>query len=112
MRDYKTVQTAIAASTKRAESLKITNELLLDIRELLTQQQKPLQENDINEMSVFELPVSGLTKTGFQYNKIRQLGELRNLSAYELLQMRHFGKTSVKKLITVLKDYGIHLSEH
>ena len=120
---YEDVLKAIQHTDSVEASLKITNTLLLDIRQALLDKDKPTKlpesnsrkkaeyEPEANDVSVFNLPVSTSLKTALQHGGIKYLSQLRHLSAYELLQFRQMGKVNLAELIKALKDYGIDIPE-
>ena len=122
MRDYENILKSIEDSDSLVASLKITNELLLDIREALLSKEKPAPapyypsqpekyEPEAGDISVFNLPISQYLRTALQYGGIQYLSQLRYISAYELLKFRQMGKVNLKELITALKVYGIDVPE-
>lgn len=122
MRDYENILKSIEDSDSLVASLKITNELLLDIREALLSKEKPAPalyypsqpkkyEPEAGDISVFNLPISQGLKTALRNGSIQYLSQMRHISAYELLKFRLMGKVTLKELITVLKDYGIDIPE-
>ena len=122
MRDYENILKSIEGSDSVEASLKITNELLLDIREALLSKGKtttepyyPSQsekyEPETDDTSVFNLPISQGLKTALRNGGIQYLSQLRHISAYELLKFRLMGKVNLKELITALKGYGIDIPE-
>lgn len=125
MRNYNDVLESIQLSENLEASLKLTNELLLDIREALMsnspekakvyplppvakkEQYEPLPD----DVSVFHLPVSTGLRTSLQHGGIRYLSQLRHYSQYEIMQFRQMGKVYMKELLTVLKGYDMDIPE-
>jgi DNA-directed RNA polymerase alpha subunit len=128
MRTYEDLKEAILASTNESESLKITNELLLDIRELLKPKKKekaevdnseveallaeyvnePLNE-ELSSISVQLLPFSSRTKNCLRLGNIKTLGELSTKSYRELSMIRNMGRNSIAEIKDLLAQYNIRM---
>lgn len=128
MRTYDEILESVQGSVNLETSLKLTNELLLDIREALMSakevkekkaeiiESKPTPEKEVfvpspDDVSIYHLPVSTGLRNILQNGKIRYLSDLRHYSQYEVMKFRLMGKVYMKELLTVLKSYGIDMPE-
>ena len=123
MRNYEIIKEAIEKAITTEQNLKITNELLLDIREALLKDAvqeeyqsiaiEPKQEelDGFEDVSVYHLPISTRLKSTLLGSRIVRLSQLRYLSVYDVLRLRNMGSKTAKELVQVLKNYGIDMPE-
>lgn len=121
MQTYEALSTQIAQADTVLDSLKLTNELLLDIREALQQSTARTEGLDLYEanklhyvaaakgISLMDLPIATRTKTGLTYANIRTFEDLEGWSAYDLAKLRHLGAKSIRELAALMKEHGLHL---
>ena len=121
MQTYEALSTQIAQANTVLDSLKLTNELLLDIREALRQSTARTEGVDLYEanklhyvaaakgISLMDLPIATRTKTGLTYANIRTFEDLEGWSAYDLAKLRHLGAKSIRELAAIMKEHGLHL---
>ena len=118
MRTYENVKEAIKASGNTEESLKITNELLLDIRETLLYMSAtaPIEDeaekgkDPLADVSVYDLSISTRALHALLNANLRKVSQLRHLTVLDLtLGKRNIGEKTVKEIVEALKAYGIDM---
>jgi DNA-directed RNA polymerase alpha subunit len=122
MRTYENLIAAIAASGNTEESLKIANELLLDIRETLLSMSAaaPIEEeaekdpDPLDAVSVYDLEISTRAFKGLLNANILKLSELRHLTVVDLVRKsgRNVGEKTIKEIVEAVKVYGIDMPAH
>lgn len=127
MRFRKDIETDLKNATTPEAQLRLTNELLLDIRSLLMAspftdlnvqaqpqvvETKEVRERDPNDVHMMELPLSSRTKKIMKDAKIKYLSDLEKWTAESLLRMRNFGDIGLAELRTIVAQYGITIQEY
>jgi DNA-directed RNA polymerase alpha subunit len=120
MRTYEEIKGAIKASISSEANMKLNNELLLDIREVLMYmsgyEPKKEAEDDmvdpLDSVSIYSLPISTRAKSGLTSYKIYKVSQLRYLTGLDISKMRNMGDKTIKEIVDALKEYGIDMPEY
>jgi DNA-directed RNA polymerase alpha subunit len=120
MRTFEEIKGAIKSSISSEANMKINNELLLDIREVLVYmsgyEPKKEAENEVvdplDSVSIHSLPISTRAKSGLTNYKIDKVSQLRNLTGLDISRMRNMGNKTIKEIVDALKEYGIDMPEY
>lgn len=120
MRTFEEIKGAIKSSISSEANMKINNELLLDIREVLIYmsgyEPKKEAEDDVvdplDSVSVYSLPISTRAKSGLTNYKIFKVSQLRYLTGLDISKMRNMGDKTIKEIVDALKEYGIDMPEY
>ena len=120
MRNLETIKEAIEKAITMEENLKITNELLLDIRELLSNNPafvptsiaaadvKLVEEKDESEF-IANLPLTTRAKKVLISCKVIRLNQLKGISQFNILCVRNSGQVTLKEILIVAKENGIDI---
>ena len=116
MRNLETIKEALEKAKTTEENLKITNELLLDIREMFfamfahvpTSDVKLVEEKDESEF-IANLPLTTRAKKVLISCRVIRLNQLKGISQSDILSMRNSGQLTLKEILTVAKENGIDI---
>ena len=123
MRNLETIKEAIEKAMTMEENLKITNELLLDIRELLSNKPafvptsvaaadvKLVEEKDESEY-IAKVSLSTRAKNVLINGRVRRLNQLKNVSQTDILKMRNSGQLTLQEILIFAKENGIDIPEY
>jgi DNA-directed RNA polymerase alpha subunit len=116
MRSKKELTGNIDNSMMLESQLKLMNEILLDIREiLLSQKTSDLPKvdpeiPDVFDTSVFDLKLSARLRGCLLSGNIATLKDISQLSALQLRRLRGIGTGCIKELKEAVAPYGIHIA--
>ena len=123
MRNLETIKEAIEKAMTMEENLKITNELLLDIREMLLKMPaavptsvaaadvKLVKEKDESEF-IANLPLTTRSKNILINGGVIRLNQLKGVSQSDILKARNSGQVTLKEILTVAKENGIDIPQY
>ena len=118
-----TIKEAIEKAVTMEENLKITNELLLDIRELLSNKPaavptpvavaeiEAIEEKDESEY-IAKVSLSTRAKNVLINGRVRRLNQLKNVSQTDILKMRNSGQLTLQEILIFAKENGIDIPEY
>jgi DNA-directed RNA polymerase subunit alpha len=67
------------------------------------------EENEIHGWKVEELPISKRSKTGLLSGGYKTVGDLRDASRADLLNLQGFGNKSLNEVVELLSEYGVEI---
>ncbi|MBP6976454.1 DNA-directed RNA polymerase subunit alpha [Candidatus Dojkabacteria bacterium] len=67
------------------------------------------QEDEVEDLRVEDLPISKRSKTGLLSGGYKTLGDLRNVSVDDLLNLSGFGNKSLNEVVELLNQYGVNI---
>jgi len=67
------------------------------------------QEDEVEDLRVEDLPISKRSKTGLLSGGYKTLGDLRNVSVDDLLNLSGFGNKSLNEVVELLSQYGVNI---
>ncbi len=67
------------------------------------------EEDEIGSWKIEDLPISKRSKTGLLAKGFKTVGDLRNTTATELLNLPGFGNKSLNEVVELLSEYGISI---
>jgi DNA-directed RNA polymerase subunit alpha len=67
------------------------------------------EDDEIGGWKIEELPISKRSKTGLLSGGFKTVGDLRNTTATELLNLPGFGNKSLNEVLELLTEYGINI---
>lgn len=71
--------------------------------------QSEQEDDEIGGWKIEELPISKRSKTGLLTGGFKTVGDLRNTTATELLNLPGFGNKSLNEVLELLSEYGINI---
>lgn len=126
MRSKTEINNDIQNSMLIESQLKIANELLLDLREILLSRHQvtldggtpsqtatsevPTEDKQIPDISVFDLDIPMRIQSALNAAKIHTLKDLAALNVLDLSRFRGIGKTSIIALKKALVPYGVQIA--
>ncbi len=66
-------------------------------------------EDEVEDLRVEDLPISKRSKTGLLSGGYKTLGDLRNVSVDDLLNLSGFGNKSLNEVVELLNQYGVNI---
>jgi DNA-directed RNA polymerase alpha subunit len=130
MRLKNDIQQDITNATSIEAQVRLNNELLLDIREMLCtlmpdgfqtltkqreqtdQTAETTKEADPNDPHVMEMPLSARVKKILRTYNINYLSDIEQKTAENLLMMRNFGDNCLVELREVVATYGKSIDDY
>ena len=67
------------------------------------------EEDEVKDLRVEDLPISKRSKTGLLSGGYKTLGDLRNASVEDLLNLSGFGNKSLNEVVELLNQYGVNI---
>lgn len=67
------------------------------------------EEDGVKDLRVEDLPISKRSKTGLLSGGYKTLGDLRNASVDDLLNLSGFGNKSLNEVVELLNQYGVNI---
>ena len=67
------------------------------------------EEDDAKDLRVEDLPISKRSKTGLLSGGYKTLGDLRNATVEDLLNLSGFGNKSLNEVVELLNQYGVNI---
>jgi DNA-directed RNA polymerase subunit alpha len=67
------------------------------------------EEDEIGSWKIEDLPISKRSKTGLLTGGYKTVGDLRETTATELLNLPGFGNKSLNEVVELLSEYGINI---
>ncbi len=98
------VMVAMGMSEKQVEELEEEANKVEEVVE-----EKSLENDEIGNWKVEELPISKRSKTGLLAGGFKTVADLRNTTATELLNLPGFGNKSLNEILELLTEYGINI---
>lgn len=67
------------------------------------------EENEVHSWKIEELPVSKRSKTGLLASGYKTVGDLRDATKEDLLNIQGFGNKSLNEVVELLGEYGVNI---
>jgi len=67
------------------------------------------ESNEMEDVRIEDLPISKRSKTGLLSGGYKTLGDLKNASVEDLLNLSGFGNKSLNEVVELLSQYGINI---
>ncbi|KUK67200.1 MAG: DNA-directed RNA polymerase subunit alpha [candidate division WS6 bacterium 36_33] len=74
-----------------------------------TEEEAKEEEDEIGSWKIEDLPISKRSKTGLLTGGFKTVGDLRDTTVTELLNLPGFGNKSLNEVVELLSEYGIHI---
>lgn len=71
--------------------------------------EEDVQEDEVEDLRVEDLPISKRSKTGLLSGGYKTLGDLRSVSVDDLLNLSGFGNKSLNEVVELLNQYGVNI---
>ena len=97
------VMVAMGVSKKEVE------ERAEEINQIEETEEVVQEEDEVEDLRVEDLPISKRSKTGLLSGGYKTLGDLRNVSVEDLLNLSGFGNKSLNEVVELLNQYGVNI---
>ena len=97
------VMVAMGVSKKEVE------ERVEEINKIEEMEEVVKEEDEVEDLRVEDLPISKRSKTGLLSGGYKTLGDLRNASIDDLLNLSGFGNKSLNEVVELLNQYGVNI---
>lgn len=90
-------------------SKKEVEERVEEINQIEEIEESVEEEDEVKDLRVEDLPISKRSKTGLLSGGYKTLGDLRNASVEDLLNLSGFGNKSLNEVVELLNQYGVNI---
>ncbi len=97
------VMVAMGVSKKEVE------QRVEEINKIEEEEVKEQESNEMEDVRIEDLPISKRSKTGLLSGGYKTLGDLKNTSVEDLLNLSGFGNKSLNEVVELLTQYGINI---
>ena len=80
-----------------------------EINKVEEEQVEEEEGNEMEDLRIEDLPISKRSKTGLLSGGYKTLGDLKNASVEDLLNLSGFGNKSLNEVVELLSQYGINI---
>lgn len=80
-----------------------------EINKIEEEQVEEEEGNEMEDLRIEDLPISKRSKTGLLSGGYKSLGDLKNTSVEDLLNLSGFGNKSLNEVVELLSQYGINI---
>jgi DNA-directed RNA polymerase subunit alpha len=88
---------------------KEVEELAEAATEIEVEEDEVEEENEVHGWKIEELPISKRSKTGLLSGGYKTVGDLRDATKADLLNLQGFGNKSLNEVVELLSEYGVEI---
>jgi DNA-directed RNA polymerase subunit alpha len=77
--------------------------------EVEVEEEQEEEENEVHGWKIEDLPVSKRSKTGLLSGGYKTVGDLREATPSDLLNLQGFGNKSLNEVVELLNEYGVNI---